>query len=242
MSANEQSKQNLAARSGRAGHLREAIEQDIVSGHYPPGARLDETELAARHSVSRTPIREALMQLSAMGLVRSIPNKGCFVNEVTMADLIGMFEVMAELEGMCARLAARRMTDESLAVLESLQADCMAACERQAADDYYYANELFHRHLYDASGNKYLAQVAGQLHTRLKPFRRLQLRVPNRLAHSASEHNSVIEALRARDPNRADELMRQHIIVQGDSFSDFLMAISSGPVGSEPVGARLAAR
>jgi len=236
-----QNKQSLTSRSGKAGNLREAIEQDIVSGHYAPGARLDEMELAARHSVSRTPVREALMQLSAMGLVRSIPNKGCFVNELTMADLIGMFEVMAELEGMCARLAARRMTDEALAELEALQADCQAACEQQAADDYYYANELFHRHLYEASGNCYLAQIAGQLHTRLKPFRRLQLRVPNRLAHSAAEHNAVIEALRARDPGRADELMRQHIIVQGDSFSDFLMAISSGPLGSEPVGRRQAA-
>lgn len=222
---------------GKAGLLREAIEQDIVTGVYTPGTRLDETELATRHAVSRTPIREALMQLAAQGLVRSVPNKGCFVNEMTLPDLLGMFEVMAELEGICARLAARRMSDRGLAELDHWQAACRTACAAGTADDYYYANERFHRALYGASGNAYLAMLAGQTHTRLKPYRRLQLRVPGRLARSAAEHDAIIAALRERDPAKAEALIRQHIIVQGDSFSDFLIAISSSPLVA-PQGGR----
>lgn len=215
---------------GKVGRLRDAIEQDIVTGVYAPGDRLDETDLAARHNVSRTPIREALMQLAAQGLVRAVPNKGCFVNQITLPELIGMFEVMAELEGMCARLTARRIGEAGLAELDHWQAACRTACAAGTADDYYYANERFHRALYANSGNPYLAQIAGQLHTLLKPYRRLQLRVPGRLVRSASEHDAIIAALRARTPAEAEALIRQHIIVQGDSFSDFLMAISSGPL------------
>ncbi len=218
--------------------LRETIEQDIVTGVYTPGERLDESHLAARHKVSRTPIREALMQLSAMGLVRIVPHKGTFVNEVTVTELIGMFEVMGELEGMCARLAARRMTPEQIAALETAQAECRAACEEGTADAYYYANETFHRLLYESSGNSYLTKISNALHTRLKPYRRLQLRAPGRLSKSADEHDAVIAAVRARDPQKAEELIKRHIIVQGDTFSDFLLAISPGitPIAANDVG------
>ena len=211
-----------------AERLREAIEQDIVTGVYAPGERLDETQLAARHAVSRTPIREALMQLAAMGVVRAVPHRGAYVNELTLTELLGMFEVMAELEGMCARLAARRATAEQLEELDRAQAACREACERGLADGYYYANERVHRLIYAASGNAYLESLANTLHTRLKPYRRLQLRVPGRLAQSSSEHDGVLAAIRARDPARAEELIKKHIVVQGDAFSDFLLAISTG--------------
>src|SRR4051812_21901976 len=95
----------------RSDQLREAIEEKIAIGEYPPGMRLDEAPLLAQFGVSRTPLREALIQLASLGLVEIRPRRGASVAEVTPHRLIEMFEVMGELEAMCARLAARRMTE-----------------------------------------------------------------------------------------------------------------------------------
>jgi DNA-binding GntR family transcriptional regulator len=205
--------------------VRDAIEQDIVTGYYSPGERLDEAKLAARHQVSRTPIREALIQLSTMGLVKIVPNRGAFVSQLTITELVEMFEVMGELEAMCARLAARRILPEQLKRLVEAQDACTAAQQNGNSDDYYYANEQFHRLIYEASGNAFLAEQANALQRRLKPYRRLQLRVPGRVGRSLSEHNDVLDAIRSHDPLRAQEAMRKHIVIQGEFLSDFLAAI-----------------
>ena len=94
----------------RAEELREKIEELIATGALLPGTRLDETELAERFGVSRTPIREALIQLASVGILLMRPRRGAIVPEVSPHRLVEMFEVMAELEGMCGRLAARRMS------------------------------------------------------------------------------------------------------------------------------------
>ena len=94
--------------------LRESIEEEIATGKLLPGTRLDEVELATRFGVSRTPIREALRLLLGEGLVETRPQRGAVVAQVTPQRLIEMFEVMAELEAMCARLAARRIDRKSV--------------------------------------------------------------------------------------------------------------------------------
>jgi len=202
--------------------VRDAIEQDIVTGFYSPGDRLDEASLAARHQVSRTPVREALIQLNTMGLVKMVPNRGAFVTQLTVTELVEMFEVMGELEAMCARLAARRIRPEQLKQLEEAQQACATAQQAGNSDDYYYANAEFHRLIYEASGNGFLAENAHALQRRLKPYRRLQLRVPGRVNSSLAEHEEVLAAIRAHDDARARDAMRNHVVIQGEYFSDFL--------------------
>lgn len=99
--------------------IREALEDAIVSGRFAPGARLDPEALAREFDCSRTPIREALQQLEASGLVRVAAKRGTFVSEWTVDELAERFEVMAELEAICARLAARRITEAELTELEA---------------------------------------------------------------------------------------------------------------------------
>ena len=94
----------------RSEHVRELIEEGIATGSFPPGMRLDEMELAERFNVSRTPLREALFQLASAGIVVMQPRRGTVVAEVTPHRLVEMFEVMGELEALCARLSARRMS------------------------------------------------------------------------------------------------------------------------------------
>jgi DNA-binding GntR family transcriptional regulator len=122
--------------------LRESIEEEIATGRLLPGTRLDEVELATRFGVSRTPIREALRLLLGEGLVETRPQRGAVVAQVTPQRLIEMFEVMAELEAMCARLAARRMSDVELAEVEAAHEACRGWGAAGDADDYFY-NSLF---------------------------------------------------------------------------------------------------
>jgi DNA-binding GntR family transcriptional regulator len=210
----------------RAFALRDAIEQDIVTGRYRPGDRLDEVKLASRFQVSRTPIREALQQLRASGLVNVHSHRGTFVAEISATDLIEMFEVMAELEGMCARLAARRSLPDRLQALLEAHQRCVQAENEDDPDPYYYANEQFHHAIYDASGNRFLAEEAKALHTRLKPYRRLQLRVPGRMKNSSAEHADIVKAICARDTETAEALLKAHILIQGEKFGDFFAAWS----------------
>ena len=113
----------------RAEALRDEIEQDIVTGHFQPGERLDEQSLADRFGVSRTPIREALMQLASTGMVELHSRRGAFVASLGLKEIIERFEAMAALEGMCGALAARRITDEGTVRISV----CVRAIERYAA-------------------------------------------------------------------------------------------------------------
>ena len=210
----------------RAEALREAIEDKIATGAFPPGMHLDECHLAQMFGVSRTPLREALIQLSSMGIVVVRPRRGAVVADVTPQRLLEMFEVMAELEAMCARLAARRMSEPDQQDLLKAHRACEAACLAADTDDYYHENERFHRAIYAASHNVFLAEQATLLQRRLRPYRRLQLRVRNRLAASFNEHVHVVEALVRGDSEAAAERLRHHIVVQGERFTDLLVSLA----------------
>jgi DNA-binding GntR family transcriptional regulator len=210
----------------RSGHVRELIEESIATGRFPPGMRLDETMLAERFEVSRTPLREALFQLASVGIVEMTPRRGSVVAEVTPHQLFEMFEVMGELEGMCGRLAARRMSQtEQERLVESLRA-CESARKAMDPDRYYYENQQFHHLIYAGSHNSFLHQQASALHRRLSPYRRLQLRVRDRVPRSFSEHEGIVSALISGQSEQAAELLRAHIIVQGQRFADLIASLA----------------
>jgi DNA-binding GntR family transcriptional regulator len=202
--------------------LREALENEIVSGKLKPGERLDETELAERFGVSRTPIREALIQLAGSGLIELRPRRGAHVTLLGPRELLEAFEFMGELEAACARFAARRMTAGERETLVSAFKRCRKACEKGDIDAYYRANADFHAAIYDASHNRALATDARNLQRKLQPYRRLQLRVRGRLATSFDEHDKVMEALLAGDGVEAGERLRAHVVVQGERFMSLL--------------------
>jgi DNA-binding GntR family transcriptional regulator len=212
--------------------IRESLENAIVDVRYPPGARLDPEALAREFECSRTPIREALQQLEASGLVRVAAKRGTFVSEWSVEELAERFEVMAELEAMCARLAARRITDSEMAELEGAHEGCQRLAEAGDVDAYYAANSDFHACIYRATHNAFLAGEASRLHAVLQPYRRMQLQVRNRMARSFAEHEAVVAAIRAGDNLAAAEAMREHVAVQGDRFHDLLAAMRKEKDGS----------
>ena len=208
-----------------ADRLRDQLEQDILTGAHAPGDRLDEVTLARRFDVSRTPIREAFQHLAASGLVDLKPRRGAFVRRPSISEIIEMFEVMAELEGMCGRLAARRITQAETAELMDALVACEEACSRGELDSYYYENERFHFLLYRACGNGYLCAQATALHRRLKPYRRLQLRVRGRMRRSLAEHRAIVDAITGERPDEAETVLRNHILIQGEGFNDLVAGL-----------------
>lgn len=215
------------AKRSNAQRLKDSLEDDIINGRRAPGERLDPEALARQFNVSRTPIREAIQQLTASGLVTVSPKKGTFVAKVGIDQLIEMFEVMAELEGMCGRLAARRITAEELAALNAALVRCETAASQGDPDEYYYENETFHHCIYAASHNTFLANEARQLKLRLKPYRRLQLQVRHRIGSSLDEHRHIVEAIEAGDAARAEDTLREHVLIQGERFSDFVSSVKA---------------
>ncbi|MDH2312047.1 GntR family transcriptional regulator [Methylobacterium brachiatum] len=208
-----------------AQRLRQRIEDEIVSGELALGSRLDENQLAARFGVSRTPIREALLQLAATGLVQAKPRRGAIVSAPEPHLLLAMFEAMAEMEAACGRLAARRLVPEDSEALQAALAGCKVAMAQEDTESYYAENYVFHTVVYRASRNAFLAEQALSLHRRLAPYRRLQLRVRQRLPQSLAEHEAIVAAIVAGDEIRAAEALRSHVIVQGDRFTDLVAGL-----------------
>ncbi|WGG48426.1 GntR family transcriptional regulator [Rugamonas sp. DEMB1] len=211
--------------SNHSATLREAIEELIAVGSLSPGQHLDETELAQRFGVSRTPIRETLIQLASMGLVVIRPRRGAIVAELGPQQLVEMFEVMSEMEATCGRLAARRMTPEEQQVLLAAHQACKEARDAEEPDAYYYKNEVFHETIYAGSHNQFLIEQTRNLYRRLRPYRRLQLRVRNRLANSYDEHDGVVQAILRGDGELAAQLLRDHVMIQGQRFADLMASL-----------------
>ncbi|WP_227368844.1 GntR family transcriptional regulator [Halomonas sp. M20] len=214
-----------SAKRSNTQRLKDALEDDILNGRMAPGERLDPETLGKTFQVSRTPVREAIQQLVASGLVTVVPKKGTFVAQVGIEELIEMFEVMAELEGMCGRLAARRITPEEIAALRRALKRCEEAAGSGNTDDYYYENECFHDCIYASSHNTFLATEARQLKQRLKPYRRLQLQVRHRMQSSLAEHREVVRMLETGDSIGAEQALRDHVLIQGERFSDFVASV-----------------
>lgn len=209
----------------RADSIATALEERIFDGTFANGDRLDEMRLAQTFGVSRTPLREALQRLAQSGLIELIPRRGAFVRQPGPVELLEMFEVMAELEAVCGRLAARRISDAALDSLRAANVKCRDAVNRQDYDEYYAENETFHTTIYRQSGNAFLASEAGNLHRRLKPFRRQQLRLRGRMAQSMAEHQAIVQALESGDADGAATALRNHVAIQGEKFHSLMATL-----------------
>lgn len=210
--------------------VRRALEEDIFGGHLQPGDRLDEATLATRFSVSRTPVREALHQLSASGLVEVRPRRGAIVARITMHQLLETLEILAEMEGLCARFAAERMTGQELEALHRAHEACVAEARSARADDHYYeCNRRFHELVWHAARNGTLLRTTRTLYQGAMPFGRFHLRETVQRKRSVDDHQAVLQALSARDPLAAQASMRRHVAVQAELLPHFLAALPHGP-------------
>ncbi len=200
--------------------VADTLRQEIFNGILAPGSFVDEAVLCVRLEISRTPLREALKVLTAEGLVRHEPRRGCFVNEVTEQDLDEIFPVIALLEGRCAHEAALHANNADLEALEALHDKLQKAARNKRIVDYYEANYAIHEAIITLANNRWLAQVIGDLRKILKLARLQQLHAPGRLEQSLSEHLAVFAALKARDGEGAEVAMRTHLTRQREALRE----------------------
>jgi DNA-binding GntR family transcriptional regulator len=200
--------------------VADRLRERIFDGELVPGAFLDEGGLAQEMAISRTPLREALKVLTAEGLVRHEPRRGCFVAEVTEQDLDEIFPVIALLEGRCAYEAAQNASDADLQALEALHDRLARHAKARRVNEYYAANFAIHEAIIALAGNRWLAQVITDLRKIVKLARLQQLHAPGRLDQSLSEHLAVFAALKARDAEGAEAAMRTHLTRQRGALRD----------------------
>ena len=203
-------------------HIRAVLIDEITTGQIPPRTVLDEAQIGERFQASRTPVREALRQLSAAGLVEIRPRKGVVVLPLTRRKLSEMFEVTAEVEAMCARFATNRMTALERYEIIALHESAAGLAENNDIDQYDEANTRFHEAIYRASHNEFLVEQALQLKVRLLPFRRTQLRQEHRVQASYAEHGLFVRAMTRGDSAEAAVVMREHMLNASDALMRFL--------------------
>ncbi|WP_299479983.1 GntR family transcriptional regulator [uncultured Roseibium sp.] len=208
-----------------ADQLIETLRNDIRSGVLRPGDQLEEAALAERFGVSRTPVREAVRSLVDSGLLETKPRKGALVRVLSAKELIDLFEVAAELEGMACRLAAERLTAGKAAALEDALQFCRKAADANDQDGYAKANLAFHQAIHNAAGNSRLIEQIEQLAGHINPYRAMPFQMRGRLQKSTEEHAAIAEAILENTGTQADELMRDHMMLQGQRLPMILEAI-----------------
>jgi DNA-binding GntR family transcriptional regulator len=218
----------------RSDWVRRQIADEIISGTLRPGQELDEKKLADAFKVSRTPVREALRQLSAANLVDWLPHQTAVVSKVSPSKMVEMFEVMADLEGFCGRLAARRMTAAEHSNLLSIHKKFKPFVQAGNREGYHALNKSFHRAIYAGSHNEYLRDLASGLYDRLAPYRAFQLRRPDALRLASEEHQAIIEAIISADGNEARRLLMDHVSLSNELFADLVAALSATDSNATP--------
>ncbi|MFN4352632.1 MAG: GntR family transcriptional regulator [Hylemonella sp.] len=181
------------------GQVTQRLRQLLVEGQIAPGAKLNERELCEQMKVSRTPLREAIKTLAAEGLVELLPNRGAIAVELSEADILNTFEVMAGLEGLSGELAAQRITPEELAEVEAMHYEMKAAYTRRDLSAYYRLNAAIHRAFNAAARNPVLTATYQQVNARLQALRFRSNQDGEKWARAMQEHDRMIEALQKRD-------------------------------------------
>ena len=191
--------------------IRAEIERLVESGDLLPGDQIDEVELAARYNVSRTPIREALLQLRAQGLLAALPRSGLVVAKMDVQQLLSMWELLAELESLCARFACERMTDPERGSITAHHRSAVRIVEADDAEGWQDANRAFHEMLYLGSRNPYLRQEILRMRTRTGAYRRHAFGAVNRIQASHAQHALIVAAIEANDSSGAARAMHRHL-------------------------------
>lgn len=218
--------QSITKKNTRTEILVSEIEKLIVNGSMVPGQRLDEMVLAKKYGVSRTPVREAIRALIAIGLVQNTGKQGSQVAKLSISMLIEMFELMAVLEGMCAQLAARRATKNQLFEMQKTHELLEKTFEKGTHKEFYNVNLQFHDQLYNASHTQYLAEETLRLRRRLSPYRMRVTFQPGRMNSTLEEHNKILIAIKKGESELAKNEAISHLRLIGNDLEDFIASVS----------------
>lgn len=216
-------------RAGPSDTLKERahsrLRQEILNGKIPQGSDLREADLSRRLGISRTPLREAISRLAEEGLVEVLPYRGARVVCLDGDHLREIFEVREAVEGLAARLAAARMSEEHIAECrQRFTARLREVSRRPTA--YHVPTRDFHHEILHASGNELLIAISYRLHARLTLARAVSGAFHQRWVEAAREHLAILAAVEERDACTAERLMRRHIRQSRDNLMEYFKGLS----------------
>jgi DNA-binding GntR family transcriptional regulator len=206
--------------------IQKLLELDILAGKLKPGEKLDEAKLAKRFKVSRTPVREAISMLASENMVEMHPGRSSIVAAFSVQQVFDMYEVLAVLEGLCANLAARRMSEEERQKLKKLHLKMGKFVDTNDWALYRQMDEGFHQLIYSGSHNQYLAEKVKSIRNRMMPYRRHYMEPPHRVEVPYQEHTRIVEAILEGNGVEADASLKEHSSIRADGISDFIAALT----------------
>ncbi|MES2188841.1 MAG: GntR family transcriptional regulator [Pseudomonadota bacterium] len=200
------------------------LRQMLVENRIAPGAKLNERELSEVLKVSRTPLREAIKMLAAEGLVELLTNRGAIAVELTEADVLNTFEVMAGLEAQSGELAAQRILEAELVEIKAMHFEMLAAYTRRDLPAYYRLNSAIHSAINAAAKNPVLTVTYQQVNARLQALRFRSNQDGEKWKAAVKEHEQMISALEARDATAMRQVLLDHLVHKRDVVIEQLRA------------------
>lgn len=197
------------------GRVFAQIRENILSGKYKDGMELREISLGDELGVSRTPVREALRQLELEGLVKIVPNKGAYVTSINSKDIKDIYIMRSMLEGLCAKWAARYITDEQIEELEEIIYLSEYYLNKKIQGKATQVTELdgkFHLILYQAANSRMLGHILRDFHKYVQVARTISVKSDDRARKSIEEHKAILEAIKQKDETKAEKLAHEHIM------------------------------
>lgn len=206
--------------------VRMELERQLLSGALMPGTVLDERSLAERFGVSRTPVREAVLHLTAQGLLQVVSRVGVMVPKLSVQELLALLEMLGELEGSCARFATKRMDATEREALCAAVEACEVAARARDADLYAESNRRFHEVIYKGCRNEWAVKQIRALRLRCASYTRSRFDWPSRVTKSLAEHKQILVAVVAGDSDAARHAMLEHLSVGGKDFAEFVSLLN----------------
>jgi DNA-binding GntR family transcriptional regulator len=204
--------------------IASSIRDSIIEGKIKPGERLMEPEVAKTLGVSRTPLREAFLQLESEGFVKVFPRKGALVTETSLKDAEETYVIKGALEGMAARLSAQNISEQEIETLTELN-DKMEEIAQSSERDYKLFLEInarFHQKIYSASGNGKLIKTINLLRNQTLRYNFIFLSLLSHLEESVEEHYSILDALKNHDADEAERLIKNHSETARRALCDYM--------------------
>ena len=193
------------------GKVFKKLREDILNGHYNRDDELREAAIGEELGVSRTPVREAFRQLELEGLIRIVPNKGAYVTGISSSDVADIYEIRSLLEGLCARWATKRMTKEQIEELEEIILLSEFHLSKSHFDQLIELDNRFHMKMYEACDSKILIHLLKDFHQYVQKERQQTLSNIERSRDAVAEHKSIMEAMRDKNAELAEQLADKHI-------------------------------
>jgi len=187
------------------------LKSRIIKGSFKPGTKLLENKIAEQMGISRTPVREAIRELASEGFVTLSPNRGVVIRSVSAENIREVLQIRSVLEGLAARLATYVITEEEIKELENYNKKMEKPANKIDVFAYSEVDIKFHEFIANVCKNKQLIKIRKNISSQALRYRISSLRIPGRLQKTIKEHWNIVEAIKAKDPKRADRMGRKHI-------------------------------